>query len=159
MMSRLELQTIHRQHSVSTITEKALSCRGLRRDYENRLWKPMDRLQHYSIVAGGDCRCWQTRAETRVQGHSRHSEHHQTRRRYYLSNGCGLNFIMPSTLSDRPLIIIIIKTSFVQLNSTSQIVLVLSAACSFHHCCCCQLGSKPVFTHECLSKIGLVTLK
>ena len=70
----------------------------------------MDRLQHYSIVAGGDCRCWQTRAETRVQGHSRHSEHHQTRRRYYLSNGCGLNFIiMPSTLSDRPLIIIISK--------------------------------------------------
>ena len=68
--------------------------------------EPMDRLQHYSIVAGGDCRCWQTRAETRVQGHSRHSEHHQTRRRYYLSNGCGLNFIiMPSTLSDRPLII------------------------------------------------------
>ena len=56
-------------------------------------------------------------------------------------------------------IIIIYKTSFVQLNSTSRIVLVLSAACSFHHCCCCQLGSKPVFTHECLSKIGLVTLK
>ena len=53
----------------------------------------------------------------------------------------------------------IFKTSFVQLNSTSLLFLDLSAACSFHHCCCCQLGSKPVFTHECLSKIGLVTLK
>ena len=50
------------------------------------------------------------------------------------------------------------KTSFVQLNSTSLLCPVLSAACSFHHCCCCQLGSKPVFTHECLSKIGLVLL-
>ena len=55
---------------------------------------------------------------------------------------------------------ILYKTSFVQLNSTCLLCLVLSAACSFHHCCCCcQLGSKPVFTHECLSKIGLVTLK
>ena len=45
------------------------------------------------------------------------------------------------------------------LPSTSLLFPVLSAACSFHHCCCCQLGSKPVFTHECLSKIGLVTLK
>ena len=34
------------------------------------------------------------------------------------------------------------KTSFVQLNSTSRIVLVLSAACSFHHCCCCQLAQR-----------------
>ena len=32
------------------------------------------------------------------------------------------------------------KTSFVQLNSTTLLCLVLSAACSFHHCCCCQLG-------------------
>ena len=55
--------------------------------------------------------------------------------------------------------LVLIKTSFVQLNSTSLSCLVLSAACSFHYCCCCQLGSKPVFTHECLSKIGLVTLK
>ena len=54
---------------------------------------------------------------------------------------------------------ILYKTSFVQLNSTCLLCLVLSAACSFHHCCCCQLGSKPVITHECLSKIGLVTLK
>ena len=56
-------------------------------------------------------------------------------------------------------VVIIFKTSFVQLNSTSLLCLVFSAACSFHHCYCCQLGSKPVFTHECLSKIGLVTLK
>ena len=55
--------------------------------------------------------------------------------------------------------LVIFKTSFVQLNSTSLLFLVLSAACSFHHCCCCQLGSNPVFTHECLSKIGFVTLK
>ena len=51
------------------------------------------------------------------------------------------------------------KTSFIQLNSTSLLFPVLSAVCSFHHCCCCQLSSKPVFTYECLSKIGLVTLK
>ena len=34
--------------SVFTITEKAPSNRGLHRDYENRLWKPMDFLQHYN---------------------------------------------------------------------------------------------------------------
>ena len=67
----------------------------------------------------------------------------------------------PSTTTPRPQYseTLYPKTSFVQLNSTSSLFLVLSAACSFHHCCCCQLGSKPVFTHECLSKIELVTLK
>ena len=34
MMPRLELQTIHRQQSVFTITKKAPSSRGLHRDYE-----------------------------------------------------------------------------------------------------------------------------
>ena len=48
MRSRLELQTIHRKQSVFTITEKAPSNRGLHRDCENRLWKPMDLLQHYN---------------------------------------------------------------------------------------------------------------
>ena len=73
--------------------------------------------QYDCIVAGGDCGCWQTGAETRVQGYSRHSEHHQTRRRYYLSDGCGLNFIMPSTLLDRPLIISKIASFFIILSS------------------------------------------
>ena len=56
MSPRLELQTIHPRQSVFTITEKAPTSRGLHRDYENLLWKPMDRLTFNSLCQPGQQR-------------------------------------------------------------------------------------------------------
>ena len=56
MSPRLELQTIHPRQSVFTITEKAPTSRGLHRDYENLLWKPIDRLTFNSLCQPGQQR-------------------------------------------------------------------------------------------------------
>lgn len=56
MSPRLELQTIHPRQSVFTITEKAPTSRGLHRDYENLLWKQIDRLTFNSLCQPGQQR-------------------------------------------------------------------------------------------------------
>ena len=68
-------------------------------------------------------------------------------RRIALYCQCRIVTLLP-VQNPRTANLISIKTSFVQLNSTSLLFPFLSAASSFHQCCCCQLSSKPVFGCE-----------